>query len=89
MEKIGKNLTHLDLSGSVMASISDDGLRSITKHCCKLQNLALSLIRDITGESLIPMFEDKARAEGITSLLLSCKKVGVERDGEKKGRLWA
>ena len=39
LEAIGEKLEMLDLSGSVMSSITDEGLTAVTKYCPNLQNL--------------------------------------------------
>ena len=39
LKAIGENLEMLDLSGSVMSPITDEGLKAVSKYCPNLQNL--------------------------------------------------
>ena len=72
---IGENLTFLDLSGGVMGRLTDDGLSAITTYCMNLEHIALSLLTEVTGVTLIPLLRDSSRAAKFTKLNLSCRRV--------------
>lgn len=76
LEKVGGQLRELDISGSVRQHLSDEGLRAVSQWCLKLEVLSLSLLENITGESLLPLFQDTSRTPQLHKLLLSCRKVG-------------
>jgi hypothetical protein len=75
LEHVGSNLEVLDISGGVATSVTDEGLSSVTQHCRKLQELCLSLLRNITCVTLLPLFHDQERANTMRKLYLSCKQV--------------
>ena len=75
MEKLGAQLTFLDLSGSMMCRLTDVGMSSIADYCTKLEMLGIRLLKDVTGLSLVPLFEDHKRAPRLESLLISLRKV--------------
>ena len=70
---IGDKLEVVDLNGGLMTSLTDEGVSSIVRHCPRLTNVSLSLNRNITGTTLIPLLEDVGRAERLTRLHLSLK----------------
>lgn len=72
----GAKLEELDLSGGILSTMTEAGLQAVTKYCVSLRKLALSLLRNITGISLLPMLKDDVRASQLTDLMLTCKQVG-------------
>lgn len=74
---IGPQLEHLDLSGGIVSPLTDEGLRAIPKYCHNIQELVLSILKQITGVTLLPLFRNEARAMNITKLLISCTEVRV------------
>ncbi|XP_064601185.1 F-box/LRR-repeat protein 2-like [Liolophura sinensis] len=78
LEKVGGQLRELDISGSVRQHISDEGLQAVSQCCGKLEVLSLSLLENITGESLLPLFQDTSRTPQLRKLLLSCRKMNVD-----------
>ena len=58
-----------------MGKLTDEGLESIPKFCMNLEHLALSLLSEITGATLIPLFKDTSRAMKFRKLNLSFRKV--------------
>ena len=58
-----------------MGKLTDEGLKSIPKFCMNLEHLALSLLSEITGATLIPLFKDTSRAMKFRKLNLSFRKV--------------
>lgn len=75
LSHIGENLTFLDLCGGVMGKLTDEGLESIPKYCMNLEHLALSLLSEITGFTLIPLFKDTSRAMKFRKLNLSFRRL--------------
>ena len=76
MQNIGGQLEYFDISGSVMSSITDDGMRSVVTYCKQLDTLGISLVKGITGISLLPMLENQKRALLLRRLMLSLRNVG-------------
>ena len=60
-----------------MGRLTDKGLRAVTEYCMNLEHLALSLLSEITGVTLIPLFKDSARALKLKTLNLSCRRVKI------------
>lgn len=75
LRDIGPNLESLDLSGGMMSPLTDDGLAAVTRYCTAASSLAFDMLRDFTGVTLLPLLADIKRAERLTVLQLSCKKV--------------
>ena len=65
----------LDISGGFSKTLTDEGLRAVTKHCFQLCELYLSLLTEITGITLGPIFQDPERAANFHKLYLSCREV--------------
>ncbi|XP_061184756.1 F-box/LRR-repeat protein 2-like [Saccostrea echinata] len=78
MEKRGSSLVEIDLSGMRKKDFTDEGLRSISKYCTSLEILNISMCHEFTGESLLPLLEDPKRAQHITKLFLSSRKISYE-----------
>ena len=78
LEKIGAGLESLDLSWC--SNITDLTVRSIVTHCTKLNKLALSYCKDITGDPLkeLMLVSRKKQAEKLEKLALqACRQVSV------------
>lgn len=75
---MGEDLTFLDLSGGVMGKLTDEGLKSVPKYCMNLEHLAISLLSEVTGLTLIPLLKDSSRALKFKKLNLSCRKVRIQ-----------
>lgn len=73
LETVGPNLELLDISGSFSKSLTDEGLRSVAKHCIRLQELCLSLLTQISGVTLMPLFQVPERAANFRKLYFSCR----------------
>nr|KAG5705140.1 hypothetical protein BaRGS_030857 [Batillaria attramentaria] len=73
LETIGPNLESLDISGGFSKSLTDEGLRAVSKYCVKLQELCLSLLSQVTGVTLVPVFQTAERALNFRKLYLSCR----------------
>ena len=58
-----------------MGILTDEGLSAIPKYCMNLEHIALSLLSEVTGVTLIPLFKDSSRASKFKKLNLSCRKV--------------
>ena len=58
-----------------MGRLTDDGLSAITTYCMNLEHIALSLLTEVTGVTLIPLLRDSSRAAKFTKLNLSCRRV--------------
>ncbi|KAK3600851.1 hypothetical protein CHS0354_014217 [Potamilus streckersoni] len=82
LEKIlqytGACLLELDLSGGQGTALTDAGLSFVTQYCIRLESLAISLLRNVTGISLIPIFQNPERAACIKSLFLSVRNLDSE-----------
>ncbi|KAL3863368.1 hypothetical protein ACJMK2_005126 [Sinanodonta woodiana] len=78
LQYIGAGLLELDLSGGQGAAITDAGLAFVTQYCIRLESLAISLLRHVTGISLIPIFQNPERAACIRSLFLSVRNLDSE-----------
>ncbi len=50
MQILGDQLTHLDIRGSIMCTITDSGAESISTYCNKLEMLGVSVLKNITGK---------------------------------------
>ncbi|XP_064631251.1 F-box/LRR-repeat protein fbxl-1-like isoform X2 [Lineus longissimus] len=70
LKAVGGNLERLDLSGC--REITDHGLRAITKYCHSLEELDLTQVKNVTGESLLRLFKDETRADLLLRLNLRC-----------------
>ncbi|KAK2162790.1 hypothetical protein LSH36_91g01064 [Paralvinella palmiformis] len=68
LKKVGAQLTFLDISGSVMCNITDDGLSHIATCCTKLQMLGISLLKEVTGITLLDVLALRAVAENCCNL---------------------
>ncbi|KAK7110296.1 F-box/LRR-repeat protein 2-like [Littorina saxatilis] len=77
LEHVGSNLETLDISGGFTKTLTDEGLRAITKHCRQLQEMCLSLLTQVTGVTLSPIFQDPKRANNFRKLYLSCRELDV------------
>ncbi|PVD30524.1 hypothetical protein C0Q70_09791 [Pomacea canaliculata] len=73
LKHIGPRLESLDISGGFCRNLTDEGLKAVTKYCVKLEELCLSLLGQIQGLTLIPMFQQQERAVCFKKLYLSCK----------------
>ncbi|ESP00400.1 hypothetical protein LOTGIDRAFT_238569 [Lottia gigantea] len=75
LEKIGKDLTTLDVSGygGFTKNLTDAGIKSVSKYCYSLQNLKISLLADVTCITLLPLLKDRQRACQIQKLSINCK----------------
>ncbi|BFY97345.1 hypothetical protein BsWGS_00392 [Bradybaena similaris] len=73
VEKIGHRLADLNLSGIGSHEITDAGLKSVAKYCTVLKSLHISLLRQVTGVTLLPLFIDHDRASRIQKLSANCK----------------
>ena len=60
-----------------MGRLTDQGLGAITEHCTNLEHLMLSLLSDITGVTLIPLFQDSSRALKFKTLRMACRRVRI------------
>ena len=60
-----------------MGRLTDEGLKAVTDNCMNLEHLALSLLSEITGVTLIPLFKDSPRALKFKTLRLSCRRVRI------------
>ncbi|XP_048746707.1 F-box/LRR-repeat protein 2-like [Ostrea edulis] len=78
IEKRGCSLTEIDLSGMRKTDFTDEGLRAISRYCKSLEILNISMCHEFTGESLLPLLEDPARANIITKLFLSSRKINYD-----------
>lgn len=58
-----------------MNEITDRGLKSVAKYCTHLDALHISMLREVTGSTLMPIFTDPERASKIKTLAANCKKV--------------
>ncbi|KAI8492789.1 hypothetical protein Bbelb_293860 [Branchiostoma belcheri] len=77
LPKLGGSLVHLDLSGCT--AVDDVLLRSVSAHCVSLQRLVLSFCTQVTGVTLLPIFEDPERAQNITCLIFTaCVSMSME-----------
>ncbi|XP_019625876.1 PREDICTED: F-box/LRR-repeat protein 2-like [Branchiostoma belcheri] len=77
LPKLGGSLVHLDLSGCT--AVDDVLLRSVSAHCVSLQRLVLSFCTQVTGVTLLPIFEDPERAQNITCLIFTaCVAMSME-----------
>ncbi|KAH9520358.1 hypothetical protein Btru_060591 [Bulinus truncatus] len=76
-EKIGYRLLDLNLSGIGVNEITDKGLKAVAKYCTNLEALHISMLREVTGFSLAPIFIDTKRASRIKELAANCKKMDV------------
>ncbi|XP_055876177.1 F-box/LRR-repeat protein 2-like [Biomphalaria glabrata] len=76
-EKIGNRLLGLNLSGIGVNEITDIGLKAVAKYCTHLEALHISMLREVTGVTLAPIFLDPNRASKITELAANCKKMDV------------
>lgn len=75
MEKRGASLSEIDLSGMRKSDFTDEGLRAISQYCTSLEILNISMCHMFTGDTLLPLLEDPARAPHLYKLFLSSKKV--------------
>ncbi|ELU07002.1 hypothetical protein CAPTEDRAFT_224967 [Capitella teleta] len=76
---IGAQLRLIDLGGpTTSVPLTDAGLGAISEHCGQLSSLSLSLLRSITGHSLLPMFRNADKARCLTSLIIRCTKFEAE-----------
>ncbi|XP_066277811.1 F-box/LRR-repeat protein 20-like [Branchiostoma lanceolatum] len=77
LPKVGGSLVHLDLSGCT--AVDDVLLKSVSAHCVNLQRLVLSFCTQVTGVTLLPIFEDSERAQNITCLIFTaCVSMSME-----------
>lgn len=70
LSSIGFQLLKLDLSGS-FNKFTDDALRWVAEFCTQLQNFGLSLLSNLTGIELLPMFQNPKRASQLETLLVA------------------
>lgn len=75
VEKIGHRLLDLNLSGIGVNEITDKGLKAVSKYCTHLEALHISMLREVTGISLLPIFADPERASRLKTLAANCKKM--------------
>ncbi|XP_050398386.1 F-box/LRR-repeat protein 20 [Patella vulgata] len=80
LEKIGKDLVLLDVSGygGFTKNLTDVGVAAISKYCHNLESLKISMLADVTGETLIPLFQDRKRASKIVNLSVNCKQTSLK-----------
>ncbi|XP_074641683.1 uncharacterized protein LOC141899336 [Tubulanus polymorphus] len=76
LKEIGQDLTCLDLSGCM--DLTDEALKSVSKYCTSLEQLAIHHVMAATGTTLLPMFQDAERAANINSLQLSCRQFSID-----------
>lgn len=72
---IGPFLEKLDLSGGLMSPLTDDGISAISRHCNKLSFIGLSMLKQVTGTTLMPLLQDHQRAKMLKTLQLGCFKL--------------
>ncbi|GFO23898.1 F-box/lrr-repeat protein 20, partial [Plakobranchus ocellatus] len=77
VEQIGCQITELNVSGIGVNVITDVGLQSVAKFCTSLECLHISLLRQVTGQSLKPIFLDAKRASKIRVLSVNSKMMDV------------
>lgn len=77
VEKIGKQITELNISGIGLNMITDSGLQAVASHCTNLESLHISLLREVTGFSLRPIFVDPKRASKIRVLSVNSKMMDI------------
>lgn len=75
---IGPTLQKLDLSGGLMSPLTDSGIAAITKHCSILSFVGLSMLKQVTGTTFLPLLRDYNRACKLKVLQLSCPKLDPE-----------
>lgn len=78
MEKRGASLSEIDLSGMRKSDFTDEGLRAISQYCTSLEILNISMCHMFTGDTLLPLLEDPARAPHLYKLFLSSKKINYD-----------
>ncbi|KAK3776751.1 hypothetical protein RRG08_040317 [Elysia crispata] len=77
VEKIGKQIIELNVSGIGLNMITDSGLKAVATYCKNLECLHISLLREVTGFTLKPIFLEPKRASKIRVLSINSKMMDV------------
>ncbi|XP_052099958.1 F-box/LRR-repeat protein fbxl-1-like isoform X1 [Mytilus californianus] len=78
LQHIGKGLICLDISGTVSNTLTDEGLKSVTRYCKSLEQLDFSMCHSLTLTTLVPLLENPDTAMLIKKLFVSTKKLNLD-----------
>ena len=65
----------LDISGTISDSLTDEGLKAISRYCKSLEELEFSMCHRLTLSTIVPLLENPDTALLIRKLFVSTKKV--------------